>query len=452
MKIKELIDNIDYIKFIGNEEIIVNNFSKDTRTILEGDIYLGIKGENFDGNIFYQKAFENKASACILDNIDVTEDLIKYCIEENKAIIVVDDTVKRLQQYANSIRSKVNIPVVAITGSAGKTTTKDMVASIIKQKYSVLKSEQNYNNEIGCPLTITKYNNEEVMVLEMGTSSFGEIDILSKMAKPTVSLITNIGTAHIGLLGSRENILKAKAEIVNGMNEDGILIINNDDDMLHKYYLENKDKMNIITYGINEPSDFLATDVEFLENKCMFKCNGNLFEVPISGLHYVYNALSCIAVSSIFDINNDDIQKGFNNIELSKNRMSIIKKEDFTIINDAYNANAEAMIYALNYLSLQNGRKIAVLGSMLELGDYSKELHEKVAASCIDNKVDIILSIGEEMKDLDNYLEKNEFENHYHFESKEEILLYLKENKKPGDFILIKGSNGLRLFDLIDEI
>lgn len=457
MKIKKILTSINYKELIGSEEVEVKDFSKDTRTIKEGDVYIGIKGENFDGNTFYNKAFENGASACILDNIEVNDELKRYVIENNKAIIIVENTLVSLAEYAASIRNSVNIPVIAVTGSAGKTSTKDIIASVISTKYKTLKSEQNYNNEIGCPLSISRYNDEEVMVLEMGAQYVGEIDSYCKYARPTIGVITNVGTAHIGkeFFGSRENILKGKTEIVNYMDENGILIINNDNDMLHKYYLENKDssKVKIITIGIENTSDIMPSDINIYPDYSTFKVEGKEFHMPISGVHFIYNTLEAIAIAKQLDINLDDVQKGLDNLEMSKNRMSIIKKEgNITIINDAYNANAEAMEYAIKYLGNMKNRKIAVLGSMLELGEYTKQLHEKVASSCLSNEIDIVISIGKEMEYLFDYLKEKGHKFNYHFDTKEEIIKFLKENMMENDTILIKGSNGLALYKIVDEL
>ena len=374
-----------------------------------------------------------------------------------KAIIIVENTLVALAEHAASIRNSIDIPVVAITGSAGKTSTKDIIASVISTKYNTLKSEQNYNNEIGCPLSISRYTNEEVMVLEMGAQYVGEIDSYCKYARPTIGVITNVGTAHIGaeFFGSRENILKGKTEIINYMDENGVLIINNDNDMLHKYYLDNKDnsKVRIVTIGIENESDIMPTDINILEDHSTFKVDGKEIRMPISGQHFIYNALEAIAVARELGIDLDSVQKGLNSLEMSKNRMDIIKKENnITIINDAYNANAEAMEYAIKYLGNMKTRKVAVLGSMLELGDYTKELHEKVARACLENKIDVVITIGKEMEYASNYLKENGFNENYHFDTKENVLEFLKEIMQENDTILIKGSNGLALFKMVDEL
>ena len=226
--VKDIIDKCGGRLLVGDDNLELESFSKDTRTIKEKDVYLGIKGEVFDGNKFYEDAFSKKASCCILDNVD-NIDLTKY---KNKTIVAVDDTIKCIQELAKYKRSLYNIPVIAITGSVGKTSTKDIVYQVVSSKYKTLKTEGNENNHIGLPLTILKLKDHEALIVEMGMNHFKEISLLTNIAKPNIAIITNIGTAHIGNLGSRENILKAKLEITESLTKDNTLIINNDNDLI----------------------------------------------------------------------------------------------------------------------------------------------------------------------------------------------------------------------------
>ena len=230
MKVKDILNITNGKLIIGNEKLECENFSKDTRTIQKGDIYIGIKGEKFDGSEFWKQALDDGADAVIIENVKISqEEMEKY---SNKTIIKVQDTLKALYEIAKYKRSLYDIPVIAITGSVGKTSTKDLIASVVSTKYKTLKTEGNNNNNIGLPLTILKLKDHEALVIEMGMNHFGEISLLTDIAKPTLAVITNIGTSHIGNLGSRENILKAKLEILEGM-EIPKIIINNDNDLLH---------------------------------------------------------------------------------------------------------------------------------------------------------------------------------------------------------------------------
>ncbi len=249
----------------GNLKETLDNFKKDAREIQEGDTFVGIKGEKYNGSMFYEQAFSNGAKACIIDNIKIDQNEVeKY---KDKIIIQVEDTIKAIQEIAKAKRKKYNIPVIGVTGSVGKTSTKDIIASVMSKKYKTLKTIGNYNNHIGVPLTILRLENEESAVIEMGMNHLGEIRTLTNIAMPTMAVITNVGTAHIGVLGSRENILKAKLEILEGMEKEGIAVINNDNDLLHKWYIENKDTRNIMTYGIENESDIMAKNIELTENR-----------------------------------------------------------------------------------------------------------------------------------------------------------------------------------------
>ena len=245
--VKEILEVTKGELIQGDLKQVCKNFSKDTRTIQKGDTYLAIKGEKFNGNLFWKQALENGADCVIVSEIqDNEEELKKY---KGKTIIKVKDTLEALYEMAKLKRSFYKIPVIAITGSVGKTSTKDMVANVISQKYKTLKTIGNNNNNIGLPFTILTLQEEEAMVLEMGMNHFGEIRLLTNIAKPDICVITNIGTSHIGNLGSRENILKAKLEILEG-NEKATVVVNNDNDLLHKWQEENQNKKTIITYGI----------------------------------------------------------------------------------------------------------------------------------------------------------------------------------------------------------
>ena len=442
---------------IGKEDLICENFSKDTRAINQGDIYIGIKGEKFDGNLFWKEALRSGASAVIVENIDFDKKELEEF--EEKTIIKVNSTLEALYKIANFKRKLYNIPVIAITGSVGKTSTKDIVGSVVKQKYKTLKTEGNNNNNIGMPFTILKLKEEEAMVLEMGMNHFGEIELLSNIAEPTLSVITNIGTSHIGNLGSRENILKAKLEILSGM-KDKKIIINNDNDLLHNWYLENKDKLSIITYGIENESDVMAKDIKLAEDGSTFTCKFNNekveVEIPIGGIHFVYNAICaiCVGIENKIDVN--DILNGIKTVELTKKRMDIIElKNGVKLLNDTYNASFESMQATLKYVESYNAnRKIAILGDMFELGDYAKQLHEKVGKAVVDSKIDILICTGENAKYIVQEAQKQGMNenNIFYFENKEDILKNITEIWKKGDIILLKASNGMRFFDIVDRL
>ena len=465
MKISDIL-NVTKGKLIrGKENFECENFSKDTRTIKRGDIYIGIKGEKFDGNQFWKQALDNGAEAVIIQDIEITKDeLEKY---SNKTIIKVKDTLEALYEIARYKRSLYNIPVVAVTGSVGKTSTKDIIASVVGTKYKTLKTEGNNNNNIGLPFTILKLKDHEAMVIEMGMNHLGEISLLTSIAKPTLAVITNIGTSHIGNLGSRENILKAKLEILEGMEVPKI-IINNDNDLLHKWYEENKNKIEIHTFGILNKSNIIAENMNLKEESSEFTAVSNLddksveknkinkldIKVPVGGEHFVYNALCATEVGRILGISNDNIRNGIEKFELTKKRMDIKKLENGAIIiNDAYNASYESMKVSLDFLAKHTGiRKIAVLGDMFELGKYSEKLHRDVGKEVAKDNIDILICAGENSKYIIDEAKKNKNVETYFMNSNEQIVENLSQKLRRGDVVLIKASNGMKFFEICQKL
>ena len=455
MKVKEILNVTKGKMLCGNEELEVENFSKDTRTIQKGDIYIGIKGEKFDGSNFWNQALDIGATAVLISNIQISkEEKEKY---KDKTIIQVEDTLEALYEIAKYKRSLYNIPVIAVTGSVGKTSTKDIIASVVSQKYKTLKTEGNNNNNIGLPLTILKLKDHEALVVEMGMNHFGEISLLTNIAKPTLAVITNIGTSHIGNLGSRENILKAKLEILEGMKIPRV-IINNDNDLLHKWYEENKEKIEIHTYGINNSSDIIAEKIELGEEKSKFVAKTSSekvnIDVPVGGEHFVYNALCGFMVGKILGLSSKEIQNGISKFELTKKRMDIrVLKNGATLINDSYNASYESMKASLKYLSSRTDfRKIAVLGDMLELGDFSKELHEKVGEEVANDNIDVLICRGEFAKNIISKANENKKTQCILLQNNEEILSKLQEILKEGDVVLIKASNGMKFYEICQKL
>ena len=288
---------------------------------------------------------------------------------------------------------------------------------------------------------------------------FGEISTLTNIAKPTISVITNVGTSHIGNLGSRENILKAKLEILEGMEKTGNLVINNDNDMLNAWNKTNN-TYEVTTFGIDNQSNINAKEVKLEEYSSKFIAEVNNeklnVEVLVGGKHFVYNSLCAITVGKLLDISNKDILNGIKEFELTKNRMDVKKNaNNVTIINDCYNANYDSMKAAIEYLSkINTKRKIAVLGDMLELGNYSKNLHEKVGEEIVKNKIDILVTVGKEAENIVNKaieLGMNK-QNIYYFDTNKEAIKNLKEILKPEDAVLIKASNAMHFNKIVEEI
>lgn len=439
----------------GKEDLVLKNFNKDTRTIKSGEIYLGIKGKNFDGNKFIKEALEKGASACIIDN----KEFLNFDLK-NHTIIYVKDTVKALGELAKYKRNLYDIPVIGVTGSVGKTSTKDIISSVLSKKYKVLKTEGNYNNEIGLPLTILKLEDHNALVLEMGMSDFKEIEYLSNIANPTTAVITNVGTAHIANLGSRENILKAKLEITSGLKKEGNLIINNDNDLLNKY--KSKINANVITVGIENECDYKAINIKDCNNGISFDIVyndkiTNLF-TPINDKAYIYNSLMAFVIGLKYNINLEQIKKGIKDFKLSKSRLEKHIKNNITIIDDTYNASIDSIKSSLNYLENQKGkRRIAVLGDVLETGKFAKEIHTKLGKYIKTNsKIDNLYTIGEDSIYIYNEVKNSNILKTKHFKTIEEATKYLLKELKKDDVILLKASHGMNFYkivtDLLDKI
>ena len=435
LTIKKILEITGGKLICGNENEIIEKYSKDTRTINQGECYVGIRGENFDGNKFYKDAFKLGAKACILDTFGSTD-------EEMGNIIFVEDSVKAVQDIASYLVNNIDAKIVAITGSAGKTGTKDMIYSVLSKKYKVLKSPGNYNNEIGLPFALLSYINEDIIVLEMGMNGFGQIDKLSKIAKPDIAVITNIGTAHIGLLGSRENILKAKLEILDGMESSGTLVVNNDNDLLSTVSgIEQK----IVRFGINNQSDYNASNIVMKNGKTFFEVNGKEYNVPVLGNVFAYNALCAYTVGKLFDLTDEEIKEGLECVILTGNRMQIIEEDNYTIINDTYNANKEAMMSALDTITTFDRRKVAILGDMLELGEFEEDIHREVGKYC-NGKLDVLITIG----NLSKYINEEFNGIKYHFDTKQDAMNDLNDIIKKDDVILVKASQGMKLIEIVD--
>lgn len=444
MLIKEIIEATQGKLLSGHLEDDIYGFTQDTRKIQTGDMYIPLIGEKADGHDYIGQAFRQGASSVI------TSQIINY---PDKNVILVEDTLKALTDMATYLRKHRNVLVVGITGSVGKTSTKDMIYSVVSTKYKTLKTLGNYNNHIGLPLTILRHVDEDVMILEMGMNHLGEIHHLTNIAKPDVAAITNVGTAHIGELGSRENILKAKMEIVDGLNKNGTLVINGDNDMLHTVQLED---YHIVRVGQNKDCDLKAYHVDLQLEESYFDIDYQNetyhVHVPVSGEHFVYNALIAIAIGLSLDIDMSLCIEGVEHFELTKNRMDIIElKNGIKIIDGTYNANLDSMKSSLDVLSQYKNRKIAVLADMLELGEYEKVLHEEVGEYVVKKGIDELLCVGQASQYIVDKAQELGMEA-YHFEENQSLQNYLDELLEDNDVLLMKGSNGMHLKEVVEYL
>ena len=450
LRVEEIVSAMHGKLMNTSADLEIAGVSIDSRSIKPGDMFIALKGESFDGHDFINAAAAKGAALVITEK--VPEGSIPY--------ILVEDSLKALQEVARYYRGKFRIPFVAITGSSGKTTTKDMMASVISQRFRVLKTEGNLNNAIGLPLTLLKLQyNHEIAVLEMGMNSPGEIELLSDIVRQDIAVISNVGTAHIEKLGSRENILKAKLEIFSYFDSGNTAVINGDNDMLTKL---SSDKYNIVRYGLEANNDIYAFDIEDkgedgIDFTVVVDGVPERFTVLLPGMHNVYNALSAIAVAGLFGIGAPDIRKGLLSFKPSKMRMDIINTpRGIRIINDAYNANPESMKAALNVLQSckTEGKKVFISADMLELGEISEKEHYDLGVYAASIGIDIIASIGNFSQAVKRGAEAAGIDSSklYAFPDNETAAPKLEKLLKPGDVVLIKGSRSMKLESIVEYI
>lgn len=443
--VNDLLLNCHVKLLIGSKSKEINECFIDSKKVVNNSTFIGIKGKNMDGSFFYKEAFDNGADICIINKI-YDLDLKGY---DDKTVLVTNDTRCFLKEFAAYKRSLFKGKVIMITGSVGKTTTKEMIASVLSKKYKILKTEGNLNNEMGLPLTILKLKDEDIMVLEAGMNNLGEIHNLSMIAKPDIGVITNVFSSHIGNLKTKKNILKAKLEIMDGMNE-GKLIINNDNDMLNKWYSKQRNKEGIITVGIDSLCDIKAYNIR----KNTFSIENKEYQI-LGPYNFIYNALLTYVISKMFDINHEEIKEVFKNFGNLPHRLEMINlNNDITLIDDCYNASFESVSSALEYISNFNRRKIAVLADILELGNESLKIHKLLSKQVTKNNIDILITIGKYSK----YIGKNsrklgmKRKNIKHFKNEKSSRKYIKKILKKNDIILIKGSNGMNLINLVNYL
>jgi len=427
-----------------------NRVSIDSRKVCAGDIFFALVGENFDGHSYIDMAIKSGAHLCIVHKKNLN--LSGY--DEDVSIIYVEDTRTALLDLAEHYREKLKLKVIGITGSTGKTSTKDLVAAALSEKYKVFKTKGNFNNEVGLPLMVFSLDNSyDVAILEMGMSSLGEIEKLAKVAKPDIGIITNIGLSHIENLKTRDNILKAKMEITSFFNEKNVLIINGDNDMLHN--LQGQD-YKIIKMGLENDYNFVGSRIIIDNDHIKFNVieNGketeSSIEVGVPGKHNVLNSLLAIAVARELGLTYDEISIGIRKLEFTSMRLDIINCGNYIIINDAYNASPDSMEAALEVLKNYEGkRKIAVLGTMKELGNEAYNSHERVGSYAKKCNVDLLLTAGEF-----NEAFKSGFgdENLVSFHTGEELLDFLSTTIKDGDVILVKASRTMKFEHIVSGI
>lgn len=444
--------------FIGEEakkSEVVSGVVIDSRKVEKDYLFVAIKGEKVDGHKFIPDVFAKGAKA-VLSEQKLESAAGPY--------ILVESCTQALKDLAAFYRQSLDIKVVGITGSVGKTSTKEMIASVLAQKFSVLKTEGNFNNEIGLPLTIFQIRKEhEAAVLEMGISEFGEMHRLAAMANPDVCVITNIGLCHLENLKTRDGILKAKTESFDHLKENGTVILNGDDDKLST--VKKVQAKAPVFYGMGEQMEYTdgkksvyATDVKNLGllgmQACIHTPEGIMdVIVPIPGEHNVYNALAAASVGLTLGLTLTEIKAGIEQAKTIDGRTNIMRMNGITVIDDCYNANPVSMKASLDVLAAASGRRIAVLGDMGELGEKERELHYEVGVHLAGKEIDVLFCAGELSEEIARAVQENETACEvYYFKTREELTESLLSFLKEGDVVLIKASHFMQFPEIVAKI
>jgi UDP-N-acetylmuramoyl-tripeptide--D-alanyl-D-alanine ligase len=456
LSLKELVEATNGVYINGDLEMVPENYVIDSRLVNKNDFFIPIIGENTDGHMYIIDCVKKGAIGFFISKNNINKDkIIQESIDINKnvCIVEVEDTFKSLYNAGKINREKnINIPVIAVTGSVGKTSTREMIASVLKQSKEVLVTEKNYNSLIGVPIMALKIDNQDVCVLEAGIDHFNEMELLSDVLKPDVCVITNIGTAHIGTFKSSENILKEKIQITNHIKGISRLIINEDNTFLSN--VESSVKFDVDKIGMDNVSDIKINDdtIEFVTRVYGEK---NKFTINALGSHNIYNALVAIKIGEIFKIKRDDIIKGISEYKNFARRLEkLVIKDNITLIDDTYNASIDSMKSGLITVNnLKAKRKIAVLGDMFDLGEKSEEIHEELAKVFEILDYDYIFTLGNLARKIaigaEKYMDKNCI---FCFDNKELLIEELKKFIKQDDIVYFKASNGMKFNEIINEL
>ncbi len=424
----------------------------DSRKTEKDSIFIATRGERVDGHDFILQAEEKGALAVVCER-EPAGCSIPY--------ILVKDSFRALREIAEFYRQQLSLPVIGITGSVGKTSTKEMIAAVLSQKYKVQKTMGNFNNEIGLPLTVLSIRREhQAAVLEMGISDFGEMHRLSKIARPDYCVLTNIGQCHLENLGSREGILKAKTEIFDFMDPQGRVFVNGDDDMLRR--ISEVAGRAPVRFGPGLDNDVFASDIM---GKGLFGVNAVIHayphvfpvEIPLPGEHMVRNALAAAAVGFELGLTPGDIRQGIAHVEAVEGRSHLMQLPGCTVIDDCYNANPASMRAAIDLLSMAAGRKVAILGDMFELGDCEKQLHGEIGAYAAQRGIDVVICVGELARCMYDQAracegEKSHSQRLYYFAGRDEMLQALPQILRGQDTILVKASHGMHFEKVVETI
>lgn len=449
IKVKDIIKATGGRLLCGNAQVEIKDLCFNSREIKEGDLFVPIIGENVDGHRFIEGALEIGAATLTSEHSGV--------VIADKPYIQVTNTVKALQDIGAYIRDRFDIPMIGVTGSVGKTTTRQMIYTALAECAEVYQTNGNFNSQIGVPITLSRMTeNAEVAVLELGMSEKGQMEILSNLVRPDICVVTVIGVAHIEYLKTKENIRKEKLSIISGMNPDGVLFLNGNDEMLAE--LRGKTEVKTFFYGTEEWCDYRAENIHMEDFNYVYDYVHGDKKVTVRintlGKHNVENSLVGMAIADYMGYDIEKAAKGFEKFEGLRQKL-IRVPDKYTIIDDTYNASPDSMKASINVLSdiQTTGKKIAVLGDMFELGERSEEYHYEVGKFMADKSIDELVVVGELSLHIKQAVEDSESGIRcYSFKDNGEVSLYLLSIMQPNDIVLIKGSNGMHLNEIVNNM
>jgi UDP-N-acetylmuramoyl-tripeptide--D-alanyl-D-alanine ligase len=440
-------------RIIGQSKALITGVSLDSRKVKPGDLFIPLKGRNTDGHNYILHALSNGATAALsekgLSNIP-----------QNTTVILVDDTLEALQQLGIAKLKKAKPVVVGVTGSTGKTSTKEMIDVVLNEKFNSFKNEGNLNSEQGLPLALCELcATDEVATLEMGMRGKGQITELTKLAPPNIAVITNIGKVHLELFDSQAELAMAKAEIIEGLEPNGVAVLNGDDSWCQELTQQFKKSHKIVTFGFNDGNDYQAKQVEYNSaGKYSYVIGkdgkSQLVELPVIGKHHVYNSLAAFAVGDLLEVEWEDIANGINKYQNIQGRQRLYYIDGVTIIDDTYNSNPDSIKAALEQLKFTpaKGKKVAVIGDMKELGGEAELSHRQVGIVIESYGVDVVICHGELSKFIGEELDiRHSLIKTYYENDKSKVVQILKEIINEGDVLLIKGSRSLEMETILKE-
>lgn len=434
----------------SDAEIYFDGVSTDSRKITTNMLFVALKGENFNGESFAKDALKNGATAVLVSK---TAKRVPEGV-----VLKVDDTLTAYSQIAGAWRNRFDIPIIAVTGSNGKTTTKDLTAAALTGLGNVNKTSGNFNNEVGVPMTLLELNDKhKAAVVEIGMRGLGQIESLAEVVKPTIGIVTNVSETHFELLGSIENIARAKGELVEAIQTGGTIILNADNRHTAAMKKLAGAGVNVVTYSLEGGADLVAKNILIgsvaTEFTLSYGGKDYDFEIPMIGRHNVSNALAAIAAGLTVGLSVEEIQRGISTLTTTKMRFEVIRRDGLTIVNDAYNASPASMRVAIKTMSeVYGGRLIAVLGDMLELGDISERVHKEIGAELVENKFDTLITLGELGKFIAAGAREAGLENVYTFDTHEAAAKKILELVRVGDTILFKASHVMHMEKIIELI